>query len=247
MQQLILVSDTKEDIMHDLDRTQAEFWETDGEEIEQYELMGEEEMYEEESEGIFSETDEIELASELLEVGDEAELEQFLGKLFKKVGRATGGAILPPTGRALARMLRRVAKRALPAAGNALGDDDATGGKPASAAEALFGLELEGLSGEDQEFEIARQFVRLAGEAAENAAQAPEDATPQAAAQGALADAAAQHAPGLLAQAGLGASNGTSKPSGVSSGGGTSDSSRMTGRRSGRWMRRGNRIVLYGL
>ena len=36
--------------------------------------------------GVFNESEEMELAAELLEVRDEAELEQFLGSLFKKIG-----------------------------------------------------------------------------------------------------------------------------------------------------------------
>jgi hypothetical protein len=249
-----LATAVKEDVMHDLDRTSGEFWEVDGGELELSEWMGEEESYGNEMGGaemggVFSEADEMELAAELLEVSDEAELEQFLGGLIKSVGQAVGGSISPAVGRTLGGMLKGVAKRALPIAGGALGNlvapgiGGAVGSKVASAAGSLFGLELEGLSGEDQEFEVARHFVRLAGEAAENAAQAPEGAAPQAAAQSALADAAAQHAPGLLRQNSMGAGNGTGRPRGA-----MSDSPRMTGgKRSGRWMRRGNRIVLYGL
>jgi hypothetical protein len=240
--------------MHDLDRTQAEFWEYNGGETEQYEWTGEEEMYGGETEGVFSEADELELAAELLEVSSEAELDQFLGGLIKSVGQAAGVNIPSSIARPLGGMLKGVAKTALPVAGGMLGNlvapgvGGAVGSKLASAAGSLFGLELEGLSGEDQEFEVARQFVRLAAEAAENAAQAPEGATPQAAAQNALADAAAQHAPGLLRQAGVGSGNGAGQPSAAGSAGGISDSSRMTGgKRSGRWMRRGNRIVLLGL
>jgi len=39
-----------------------------------------------EYEGTISEAEEMELAAELLSVSNEAELEQFLGKLFKKAG-----------------------------------------------------------------------------------------------------------------------------------------------------------------
>ena len=52
------------------------------------------------------------------------------------------------------------------------------GSKLASAAGSMFGLELEGLSYEDQEFEVAKQVVRLGGAAANIAAQAPQSAPP---------------------------------------------------------------------
>lgn len=65
-------------------------------------------------------------------------------------------------------------------------------------AEYVFGLELEGLSHEDQEFEIARQFVKFAGAAAENAAELAPTMPPAQAAQQAAVTAAKQHAPGLL-------------------------------------------------
>ena len=49
--------------------------------------------------GVLGETDEIEIAAELLEVRDEQELDQFLGNLIKKVGRAVGTAVRSPIGR----------------------------------------------------------------------------------------------------------------------------------------------------
>jgi hypothetical protein len=63
----------------------------------------------------------------------------------------------------------------------------------------VFGLELEGLSPEDKEFEVARHFVRLADAAAQQAlARAGQPAAQ--AAQQALLQAARHHAPGLLRQ-----------------------------------------------
>jgi len=98
----------------------------------------------------------------------------------------------------------------------------------------MFGLELEGLSSEDREFEGARQFVRLAGQTASTAASAPQGANPRAVAQQAATAAARQHAPGLL--------SGNGAPL-------SSDSQQLGatgGVRTGRWLRRGNKIVLYG-
>src|SRR5438067_1817987 len=60
-----------------------------------------------------TEAQELELASELLEISSEAELEQFLGGLIKKVG----GFMKSPIGQALGGVLKNVAKKALPVVG----------------------------------------------------------------------------------------------------------------------------------
>jgi hypothetical protein len=74
----------------------------------------------------------------------------------------------------------------------------ALGGKLATGAGKLFGLELEGLSLEDQEFEVARHYVRLAGEAAKEAALNLEHAPAQVIAKKAVAKAVKKYAPGLI-------------------------------------------------
>ena len=182
----------------------------------------------------FSEAEEMELAAELLTVQNEDELEQFLGKLFKRAG----GFLRSGIGRQLTGALRGIAQKALPvlgaAAGNFLipGVGGAMGSKLASAAGGMFGLELEGLSYEDQEFELAKQVVRLGGAAANIAAQAPPSAPPMQAAQAALTSAAQQFAPGLLRP---GAPTSPMHPR-----------RRCHHRTSGRWVRRGNGIVLLG-
>jgi uncharacterized protein (DUF697 family) len=217
--------------MHDIDRTQLETWETgyetDSYETDSYEFEGDSTF-----EGPFSEVEEMELASELLEITDEEELDQFLGSLFKKASRAVGSFVKGPIGRQLGGMLKGIAKKALPIAGSALGSvvpgfGTVIGGALGSTAANLFELELEGLSAEDQEFEVARRYVRLAGEAAQQAAQAPQGVPPQEAAKAALITAAQQHAPGLVRQA---------------------PPSAATGRRarSGRWIREGRTIILLG-
>jgi uncharacterized protein (DUF697 family) len=162
----------------------------------------------------------MEFAAELLGVADEAELDQFLGKLLKSAGRNIGKFINSPTGRKVGGMLKNVARQALPTVGSALGGLAATGigaavgvpippqagaaigGQLASTAGSLFGLELEGLSPEDQEFEVARRFVRLAGHAVKHATAAHPQVDPQAVARAALKAAARHHAPGLLRKIG---------------------------------------------
>lgn len=182
---------------------------------------------EEEAESPFDESEEMELAAELLEVTDDAELDYFLGGLIKRAGRAIGRGIRSPIGRRLTGLLRGAAKKALPRIGGAIGGRIAgpaggrIGRRLATTAGRIFGLELEGLSPEDQEFEAARRVVRLAASAAQKAASSPNTS-----AKNALVAAAKQHAPGLV------------RP-------GAGGSSRCRcGKRSGRWVRRGRKIIL---
>ncbi len=227
--------------MHDIDRTQLELSpEMEAFESEQFEFGESEFPGQSETGGVFSEAEEMELAAELLEVTTEAELDRFLGGLIKKAGQAVGQFVRSPTGQALGGILKGAAKQALPMAGAALGGylggptGARIGGQLASTAGRLFGLELEGLSAEDQEFEVAKHFVRFAGEAVKNAAVAPPSADPKVAAKAAAVAAAQQHAPGLLQPA---AGPTPMAPPAVAMGRG----------RSGRWLRRGSKIVLYGV
>ena len=137
-------------------------------------------------------------------------------------GRALGGI--------LSDSLRSAARQALPVVGQAIGDiaggSGDLGARAGSAVGTLLGLELEGLSAEDREFEVARQLVRFAGSAVGQAAAAPPRMPPSVVAQTAASRAARVYAPGLLP--------------------------RLQGRstkswpRCGRWIRRGRTIVLYG-
>ncbi|MXS80368.1 hypothetical protein SAMN05216317_1128 [Nitrosomonas eutropha] len=230
--------------MHDIDRTTLET-NTDLENYEhdQYEYgeFGEAEWGGET--GVFSETETMELAAELLEISDEAELDQFLGNLIKKAGQVAGKFIRSPVGQQLGGLLKSAAKKALPMVGSAIGgyfggtSGARVGGQVASNAGRIFGLELEGLSHEDQEYEVAKRFVQLAGAAAKNAALAPRAANPVTTAQSAIAAAARQLAPGLI--------RGT-PPTAVAGAAGSPCPSCGRGAMSGRWIRRGNRIILFG-
>jgi len=225
--------------MHDLDRTQLEA--SDGGEFDygtgEFELEGGAD-YEGaggiEGEGYLSETEEMELAAAFLEIQNEAELDQFIGNLIDRFRKGARKFFRSPLGQQLGKMLKGAAKRLLPAAGAAVGGvfggpaGAAIGGKLAAGAGKALGLELEGLSPEDKEFEIARQYVRFANAAVQNAADAPPDEPPEDAAQTATVAAAQQHAPGLL------------RPRGGRPG-------RPGLRGSGRWIRRGNRILLLGV
>lgn len=192
--------------MHDIDRTQLES-ESEAFEGEQFEFAfeGVSEMWgETDTESPFTEVEEMELAAELLGVNSEAELNHFLGNLIRRGAQAAGKFIKSPTGQALGGILKGAARQALPVLGRAVGTyfggpaGGAAGSQLASAAGRVFGLELEGLSQEDQEFEAARRFVRFGGAASKRAASAPPSVNPRAAARRGAMQAARRHAPGLL-------------------------------------------------
>lgn len=215
--------------MHDIDRTQLESPSFESDVHESPEMAPELlETYE----SPLSEEQEIELASELLEVASDQHLEQFLGNLIGKIGGAVGQFARSDTGRALGGILKDAARQALPVVGKAIGQwvspsgGGAIGADLANQAGRLFGLELEGLSPEDKEFEVARQFVRFAGTAARNACIARPGVPPVAAARKAALDAAQAHAPGLVPR--------------------LQGRSTLLWPRSGRWIRRGKTIVLFG-
>lgn len=232
--------------MHDIDRTQLESNpELENYEHEQYEFGEYGEYGETEwggETGTFSEAQAMELAAELLEVSSEEELDRFLGSLIKKAGQVAGKFIKSPVGQQLGGLLKGAAKQALPMVGSAIGGYfGGTGGakigsQVASTAGRIFGLELEGLSHEDQEYEAAKSFVQFAGTAAKNAALSPQAANPRAVAQSAVAAAARQLAPGLVRGA----------PAAALVASGSACPSCGRGAMSGRWMRRGNKVILFG-
>jgi uncharacterized protein (DUF697 family) len=204
------------------------------------------------------EVQEMELASELLEITNEEELEEFLGNIFKTVARAAGGIIKSPIGQVLMPMLKDVAKQALPMVGGALGTfiapglGTALGSKLGSMASGLFEMEFEAMDHEQAEFEAARRYVQLAASTAQNAATTPPNVPPQVAAQQAIAAAAQQYAPGLLQLLGTRTNGGS--PGGYAPGGygpgyygqGGQPQWASTRPQGGRWARHGRKIVIYG-
>ena len=128
---------------------------------------------------------EMAFAARLLEAESPAALAAALTDL---VGRAGGHG---PIARPLMGVLQRSARMVFP-----INATRAPGDLKRKAA-AIFGMELEGLSPEDKEFEVARRFVRLAGDTVEEARRRPAQ-EPSQAVQLALLHAARRHAPGLL-------------------------------------------------
>ncbi|MBS0390240.1 MAG: hypothetical protein JSR23_03660 [Proteobacteria bacterium] len=223
---------------------------------------------------LLSEAEEMELAMELLSVSNEDEMEQFLGKLFrgigrglKKVGRFIGRKVLPVVGGAL----KGLAKKALPFVGGALGSfipipgvgtalGTALGGAVSKALELEFG-ELES---EEAELEIARRLVRIAATTAQQASAASPGAPPDALLRDALLAAVRAHLPTFAAneaelmaeaEAELGY-EGEGEYEGEYEGEGEGEYAQeyegaypgaAGGAMSGRWTRRGRYIVLHGV
>jgi hypothetical protein len=213
-----------------------------------YELEGdyESEAYGEYSqEGPFSEAEEMELAAELLSVSNEEELDHFLGKIW----RAGRGLVNSAVGKQVFGRLKGFIKQNLPKIGGLAGNfllpgvGGAIGSQAASRVGSMLGLELEGLSYEDQEFEIAKQLVRFGGAAMAHAADEEVSGAPPAqAAQAALTAAAQQYAPGMVsgaAQAQPGAPRGYTQA-------GAPRGYRCPHRKQGYWVRRPNGIMLVG-
>ncbi|WP_243373116.1 hypothetical protein [Geotalea sp. SG265] len=215
--------------MHDIDRTWNEFGSGEMEMGETGFEFGQEIGQSGETSSPFSEMQEMELAAELLSVNNESELNNFLGSLIRKAGSAVGSFISSPAGQALGGILKQAAKKALPVVGSAIGGyfggstGANIGGKLASSAGKALGLELEGMSQEDREFEVARHFVRFGGATVKKVLQTSAF-SPQAVNRAAVA-AAQQYLPGLIGGATPAHSCG----------------------RGGRWYRRGNKVILVGL
>lgn len=176
------------------------------------------------------EYNEAELAAELLTVSSEAELDQFFGKIFKTVSKIANS----PVGRIVGGALKQAAKSALPSVGAALGSmipipgvGTALGGMAGKALANALEMETAGLSMEDREFEVAQGVVRMAANAARAASSAPPSANPAAVASSAIKSAIGSLQPPVASHAGPGA----------------------LGRRAqqGRWIRRGNSIVILGV
>jgi hypothetical protein len=130
--------------------------------------------------------DELEAAAAVLEQLESRELEAGLVRLIDDA-LAAQRRLARPRVHHLALVLGRVARRVL----------RRRDAPRVAAVGRLFNLELEGLSAEDQLFELARSFVRLSRAAAQRAALAPAGDTPALVAARATFAAARALAPGL--------------------------------------------------
>jgi hypothetical protein len=150
----------------------------------------------------FSDSEERMFASQLLEVANEAELEQVLRDLSTKARRGVE-PVRPTSAGAVEGLLKTVSKKALPSLATALGastdrpEPDAAAGKLGSLVDQALSAKVAGMSVADpdlkkcrQLFERYREFVRLAGKATKAAAAAPRGVAPAAVARKIFGDAA---------------------------------------------------------
>ncbi|MBI5788638.1 MAG: hypothetical protein HZA78_07280 [Candidatus Schekmanbacteria bacterium] len=185
--------------MHDLDRTQREselgleysgetgtmgevFAEALLSEAELYETQHEAELYQELP---MSEAEEMELAAELLEITNEAELDRFIPIIL-----GAAKAALPAIGmlgKAIAPLAMKAAAKLVPMAGKAIGGMLKGGGGLGNIASMAGGL-LGG--GGDAPFERARRMVRFGRLAGNYAAKAPANSNPRTVAKKAISYAA---------------------------------------------------------
>jgi hypothetical protein len=144
----------------------------------------------------------IEQASRLLDVTNETQLEAYLRRLIDEVARRSGRALPAKAAQAVLAVVKKTAEQTLPTLAPAFGRGDGLasrlGSSPVATAARVYGLELEGLSAEDRDFEIARQLVQFAESAAHRAASSPAAAPDAAAVHAAVEGAAREFAPGLL-------------------------------------------------
>jgi hypothetical protein len=231
---------------HDIDRTQVGF------------AQGAERFMPQSSGSVFNRDEHTHLTSGLMEVENEQELDYFLGDVISGATSAIGNFISSPTGQALGSALKDVAKQVLPAAGTALGDyfGGPTGGQiGGTLGTAAAGL-LHEAATEEQEWEAADTFVKLAGEAAKHAAETPQGGDPHTIAKNAIVEAARIHAPGLVTKL-TGGAHGACPPGCRHHHHGEYQGEHHRGHygerhgerpyHSGRWYRHGDRIVLVGI
>lgn len=153
--------------------------------------------------------------ADLLDHADGAQLGVFLRKLVGSIAAADRVPVGAALGKALVAALQPVARAIMPIRSGGAGADSKT------MAARMFGMELEGLSPEDKEYEVAQQFIRLAADTIRNASAAAHTGAPPAVtAAAALRQAAGRYAPGLL------------------------KSTSQTAPASGRWRREGRRIIV---
>lgn len=219
----------------------------------EYELYGAFELGE-----TLSETEELELAMELLSVQQEEELEQFLGNLMKgvghglsSVGKFVGKNVLPIVGPTL----KQLAKTALPLAGGALGSlipipgvGTMIGRTLGQAAANALEMETIGMDPESADIEKARRFVKIAASAIADASQqlggraiTPGSAPAQQVALKAITNATRRYLPGMTSsfQQQFPAQNAAN----VS----RSGFSRAGHSGSGTWRREGNALIIEGV
>ncbi len=176
-----------------------------------------------------AEIEEMDIAAELLAAQSASELDRTLVRAIHSAKQPRGRGLHPFVTRSLGGLLKSVVRQVLPTAGRP--DAARAGVRLSSSAGEALGVELEGLSPEDQEFEAARGLVRLGSAAAELAARYAASAPVQRVATRSFFHALREHAPGLAP---------VRPPA-------TSPQACKCHAAAGRWERRGPDVILYGL
>jgi hypothetical protein len=148
--------------------------------------------------------------------------------MIREAGTAAGATLQPTDQHAIASVLKEAVHEVLPASiHHGATMQTSVGAQLGSSLSAkagqVLGLELEGLSSEDREFEALKQFVRFAGQTVQNAVNAASGSDPHHNAHRAATDAAQVYAPGLFAESPHAPGN------------------------SGRWVACHDRIILFGV
>ncbi|MGE3312027.1 MAG: hypothetical protein AB7O66_18845, partial [Limisphaerales bacterium] len=148
----------------------------------------------------FSESEEEEFASEMLAASSDHELNRLLSVLLRRAVSASGGGLGSQLGRILGGLAKGAIRQVLPTVGRGPAplfgsDDEGLPGLLGVGASRLLGLESEGLSAEDQEFNAARQLVRFLGAAIADASSDKSGNEADRIGRQAMASAARLHAP----------------------------------------------------
>ncbi|HSW11463.1 MAG TPA: hypothetical protein VLI06_01415 [Solimonas sp.] len=146
-------------------------------------------------EAVAFDTQSTEQAAELIGTLGRPGFATMLGRLVRRTALDSGRPLKDAVAAELVDLLETAAWRALPRSDAPIATDAAAA---FGRANRFFGIELEGLSPEDKEFEAARRFVQLSAEAARQAARTPAQLPPRAAARRAAALAARRYAPGWM-------------------------------------------------
>lgn len=169
------------------------------------------------------------LATEMLMLQSEEELDHFFGDLIKKAAGGISRFASSSVGKALTSGLKTVAKAALPTVAGAVGNmiapgiGGAIGGKLGSMAAGALEAEGEEEAFESDEIEKAKQIIKVADAATKKVKAAPAGADIREVVRSAIMDAVEEFAPSLKR------------------------SCNKCGRSDkGHWYRRGNKIVIVG-
>jgi len=190
------------------------------------------------AESPFSESEEQELAADLLAINNDRELDRFLCALLRRAAGMSGGRLHLDVGGRLGGLVRIAIQKILPSVGRGFDASvDSLSTRTSPGAEALLGFESEGLSAEDRELNSATQMVRLAGAAAQAASHSSRGQAEEVA-RAAVIEAARRHAPGLVRSR-------HRRKRGCGCGGEDLEGCSCHGAKSGFWRRRGGRVVVW--